>query len=175
MEVTSGSTNEPAGSSSPPTAAGAVASSERSLHEVQLSLAVQYARLNELNAITARAATDTIGIVAAGQAYAEMRQALADMGLRSAESHSPPIRSIPSTVWFASSSTRICRLRIALGLNPSAPIARTSRWRGPSMCTNVRNPWPDSTWVRARASASGVFRNARGSLIHRPIGAFDRQ
>lgn len=66
-----------------PAAAIAVAA-EKNLHQVRLPLVLQYARLNGLNAITARSNRDRIGIMAAGQAYAEVRQALAGLGLQTA-------------------------------------------------------------------------------------------
>lgn len=66
-----------------PAAATAVAA-EQNLHRIRLPLVVQYARLNGLNTVTAHSDRDRIGIVAAGQVYAEVRQALADLGLRTA-------------------------------------------------------------------------------------------
>lgn len=54
---------------------------EQNLHEVRLPLVVSYAKQNRLNEITRRSASDKIGIVAAGQSYLEVCQALADMGL----------------------------------------------------------------------------------------------
>jgi indolepyruvate ferredoxin oxidoreductase len=57
---------------------------ERSLREVRLPLVLEYARLNRLNR-TVGAPGDRIGVVAAGQTYLEVRQALSDMGLASEE------------------------------------------------------------------------------------------
>ncbi|MFJ9713230.1 indolepyruvate ferredoxin oxidoreductase family protein [Streptomyces sp. NPDC101234] len=54
---------------------------EQNLHQVRLPLVQEYARLNGLNRIVARGPQDRIGIVATGEPYLELRQALADMGL----------------------------------------------------------------------------------------------
>lgn len=54
---------------------------EQNLHQVRIPLAVEYARLNGLNRVTQSGPADRIGIVAVGQPYLELRQALAEMGL----------------------------------------------------------------------------------------------
>ncbi|NEB04185.1 indolepyruvate ferredoxin oxidoreductase family protein [Streptomyces sp. SID13726] len=54
---------------------------EQNLHQVRMPLVLEYARLNGLNRIVARGPQDRIGIVATGEPYLEVRQALADMGL----------------------------------------------------------------------------------------------
>ena len=62
-------------------AAASAVDAERNLLQVRLPLALEYARLNRLNNITARGERDTIGIIVAGELYGEMRQALSDMGM----------------------------------------------------------------------------------------------
>ncbi|MCW0213119.1 MAG: indolepyruvate ferredoxin oxidoreductase family protein [Pseudonocardia sp.] len=54
---------------------------ERSLHEIRLPRAAEYARLNGLNTITRRGPQDRIGILAAGKTYLDVREALRMTGL----------------------------------------------------------------------------------------------
>jgi indolepyruvate ferredoxin oxidoreductase len=54
---------------------------ERTLREVRLGLAKRYARLNGLNAIVEPGVNARVGIVAAGTAYYQLRQALLEHGL----------------------------------------------------------------------------------------------
>ncbi|WP_207844319.1 indolepyruvate ferredoxin oxidoreductase family protein [Williamsia soli] len=68
-------------------AAASAVAAEQTFHQVRLPLVLEYARLNGLNAITARGDKDRVGIIAAGQAYAEVRQALANYGIRSARDY----------------------------------------------------------------------------------------
>jgi indolepyruvate ferredoxin oxidoreductase len=58
---------------------------ERSLHEVRLPRALEYARLNGLNTITRSGPGDRIGIVAAGKTYLDLREALSVLGLEENE------------------------------------------------------------------------------------------
>lgn len=55
---------------------------EREIYEVRYPLSIEYARLNRLNRVTAGANDATIGIVASGITYAEVRAALRKLGLR---------------------------------------------------------------------------------------------
>jgi indolepyruvate ferredoxin oxidoreductase len=55
---------------------------EREFHEVRLELARKYGELNGLNRISLRGPHDWIGIVASGNTYHEMREALHVLGLR---------------------------------------------------------------------------------------------
>ncbi|KUH67488.1 2-oxoacid ferredoxin oxidoreductase [Mycolicibacterium novocastrense] len=54
---------------------------ERSLHDVRIPRALEYARLNALNNIVQRTSSDRIGILAAGKTYLDVREALRAMGL----------------------------------------------------------------------------------------------
>src|SRR3954467_14035887 len=54
---------------------------ERTLSEVRLELATQYARLNDLNRITHDAPDARLGVVVAGAAYHDLLQALEDLGI----------------------------------------------------------------------------------------------
>ncbi|WP_285493474.1 indolepyruvate ferredoxin oxidoreductase family protein [Actinomadura sp. NBRC 104425] len=54
---------------------------ERGLHEVRLPLALEYIRASGLNRIVHRGDRDRIGIVTAGKAYLDVRQALRILGL----------------------------------------------------------------------------------------------
>src|SRR5262249_28114931 len=54
---------------------------ERHLYEERFPAAFAYARANQLNAIVQRGRRDRLGVVAAGKAYADVRQALYDLGL----------------------------------------------------------------------------------------------
>src|SRR5262249_60736487 len=54
---------------------------ERHLYEERFPAAFAYARANQLNAIVRRGRRDRLGVVAAGKAYADVRQALYDLGL----------------------------------------------------------------------------------------------
>ncbi|TNC26938.1 indolepyruvate ferredoxin oxidoreductase family protein [Amycolatopsis alkalitolerans] len=54
---------------------------EQSLHEVRLPLAVEYLRAAGINRIVRRSDGDRIGIVAAGKAYLDLRQALRTLGI----------------------------------------------------------------------------------------------
>src|SRR3954463_12343662 len=55
---------------------------ERSLFDVRLAIAREYAALNQLNPITVPTRDAPLGIVAAGKVYYELVQALRDLGLR---------------------------------------------------------------------------------------------
>jgi indolepyruvate ferredoxin oxidoreductase len=55
---------------------------ERSLFDVRLGIAQQYASLNQLNPISLPTRDARLGIVAAGRVYYELVQALRDLGLR---------------------------------------------------------------------------------------------
>src|SRR5947199_5045485 len=55
---------------------------ERSLFDVRLAIAREYAALNQLNPITVPTPGARLGIVAAGKVYYELVQALRDLGLR---------------------------------------------------------------------------------------------
>ena len=52
---------------------------------------------------------------------------------------------------------------MAFGRNQSAPMARTLRWCGSSMCTRVRMPMPASIWALKVSSTSAVANSGRGS------------
>ncbi|MFJ4815028.1 indolepyruvate ferredoxin oxidoreductase family protein [Streptomyces sp. NPDC088801] len=54
---------------------------ERSLHEVRLPRAVEYARLNGLNRVVQRGPSDRIGILTSGKTYLDVREALRIIGL----------------------------------------------------------------------------------------------
>lgn len=54
---------------------------ERDLHRVRLELARRYAAVNGLNRIAVRSADDTIGVIAAGKTWLDLRQALRILGL----------------------------------------------------------------------------------------------
>ncbi|QEC46512.1 indolepyruvate ferredoxin oxidoreductase family protein [Baekduia soli] len=54
---------------------------EHSLVHARLPAAIAYARANGLNRITQSAPGDTLGIVAAGKTYVDLRQAMADLGV----------------------------------------------------------------------------------------------
>ncbi len=54
---------------------------ERTLHNARLELARRYAEENRLNRITVSGPNDWLGIVAAGKTYADLRQALDELGL----------------------------------------------------------------------------------------------
>ena len=54
---------------------------ERQIHELRLPLALEYARLNELNRIAVASPGAWIGVVAAGRTYHDLRQALQELGL----------------------------------------------------------------------------------------------
>ncbi|MEZ5224467.1 MAG: indolepyruvate ferredoxin oxidoreductase family protein [Ilumatobacteraceae bacterium] len=56
---------------------------ERELHGARLEMARRYGAANGLNAVTVRGPHDWIGLVAAGAAYGETREALRLLGLRS--------------------------------------------------------------------------------------------
>jgi indolepyruvate ferredoxin oxidoreductase len=56
---------------------------EREIYEVRYPLAVEYARINRLNAVTVGTASDWIGILASGITYREVREALDRLGLSS--------------------------------------------------------------------------------------------
>ena len=58
---------------------------ERSLHEVRLPRALEYARLNGLNTIVRSGPGDRIGIIAAGKTYLDLREALSVLGLEENE------------------------------------------------------------------------------------------
>ena len=58
---------------------------ERSLFEVRIPRAIEYARANELNRVTLSGPDDWLGIAAPGKSYFEVRQAFSDMGLDEAE------------------------------------------------------------------------------------------
>ena len=55
---------------------------EREFHDVRLALAREYAVLNHLNTIPVRGPADWVGIVATGQTYNQMVEALRLLGLR---------------------------------------------------------------------------------------------
>src|SRR4051812_48911054 len=55
---------------------------ERSLFDVRLAIAREYAALNQLNPITVPTRDAHLGIVAAGKVYYELVQALRDLGVR---------------------------------------------------------------------------------------------
>ena len=54
---------------------------ERSLYEVRLPRAMEYARVNQLDRTMCRTADDRIGIVASGKTYLDLREALDRLGL----------------------------------------------------------------------------------------------
>jgi indolepyruvate ferredoxin oxidoreductase len=54
---------------------------ERDIYRARLEIARRYARANELNQIPVRGPNDTIGLVAAGKNWLDLRQALALLGL----------------------------------------------------------------------------------------------
>ncbi|KOG16914.1 hypothetical protein [Streptomyces viridochromogenes] len=54
---------------------------ERSLHEVRLPRAVEYARLNRLNHVVQRGSSDRIGILTSGKTYLDVREAPRMIGL----------------------------------------------------------------------------------------------
>ncbi|HZQ37534.1 MAG TPA: 2-oxoacid ferredoxin oxidoreductase, partial [Dehalococcoidia bacterium] len=54
---------------------------ERTLHYARLELARRYAEENRLNRVTVSGPNDWLGIVAAGKTYADLRQALDELGL----------------------------------------------------------------------------------------------
>ncbi|MEU0452973.1 indolepyruvate ferredoxin oxidoreductase family protein [Streptomyces sp. NPDC006129] len=54
---------------------------ERSLHDVRLPRAVEYARLNGLNRVVQRGPSDNIGILTSGKTYLDVREALRLIGL----------------------------------------------------------------------------------------------
>lgn len=54
---------------------------ERSLHDVRIPRALEYARLNMLNRVVQRGPADRIGIVASGKTYLDVREALRIIGL----------------------------------------------------------------------------------------------
>ena len=54
---------------------------ERSLFEVRLPRALEYARANGLNKVVVSGAQDRIGLIAAGKTYLDLREALARLGL----------------------------------------------------------------------------------------------
>jgi indolepyruvate ferredoxin oxidoreductase len=58
---------------------------ERSLFGVRMQIAREYARLNGLNRVEVDPADAWIGILAAGKTYADVRQALAELGLDDTE------------------------------------------------------------------------------------------
>ena len=58
---------------------------ERDIHEIRSVVAAEYGRLNRINTIPVRTDSDWIGIVAAGHSYFEVMEALALLGLRSAD------------------------------------------------------------------------------------------
>src|SRR5205085_2351316 len=55
--------------------------SERTLLNIRLDIAREYARLNHLNTIELPTKDAWLGIVAAGKTYRDLRQALNDLGL----------------------------------------------------------------------------------------------
>ena len=54
---------------------------ERTLHSIRLELAREYARLNPVNSVVLRSAHPRLGLIAAGAAYCDMREALSLLGL----------------------------------------------------------------------------------------------
>ncbi|KOG24351.1 indolepyruvate ferredoxin oxidoreductase family protein [Streptomyces viridochromogenes] len=54
---------------------------ERSLHDVRLPRAVEYARLNGLNRLVQRGPSDRLGILTSGKTYLDVREALRIIGL----------------------------------------------------------------------------------------------
>ncbi|MFI9172434.1 indolepyruvate ferredoxin oxidoreductase family protein [Streptomyces lincolnensis] len=54
---------------------------ERSLHDIRLPRAVEYARLNRLNRLVQRGPSDKIGILTSGKTYLDVREALRIIGL----------------------------------------------------------------------------------------------
>jgi len=56
---------------------------EREIYSVRFPLAIEYVRLNRLNDVTVGATDATVGIIASGITYGEVREALRTLGLRS--------------------------------------------------------------------------------------------
>ena len=73
---------------------------ERDLHRARLEITRRYAAANGINQIRVRTAGDTIGIIAAGKTWFDLRQALAALGLDDAELRRRGIRLLKlGMVW----------------------------------------------------------------------------
>ncbi|MGW6455466.1 indolepyruvate ferredoxin oxidoreductase family protein [Streptomyces sp. NPDC055078] len=73
---------------------------ERDLHRIRLELARRYTAANRLNTIPVRSTDDTIGIVASGKTWLDLRQALTALGLDDTELRRRGIRLLKlGMVW----------------------------------------------------------------------------
>ena len=73
---------------------------ERTLHTARIELARRYARDNRLNQMTVNPANAWLGILAAGKTYFDVRQALDELGLTSAELERRGIRLLKMAMLF---------------------------------------------------------------------------
>ena len=65
---------------------------EKELYERRIPAAIQFIAANEINRITVSSTTDSVGLVASGRTYVELRQALLEIGLNDAELISRGVR-----------------------------------------------------------------------------------
>ena len=68
---------------------------EKELYERRIPAAIQFIAANEINRITVSSANDSVGLVASGRTFVELRQALLERGLNDAalEDSNVPHRS----------------------------------------------------------------------------------
>ncbi len=65
---------------------------EKELYERRIPAAIQFIAANDINRITVSTPADTVGIVASGRTYVELRQALLEIGMNDGELSSRGIR-----------------------------------------------------------------------------------
>jgi len=65
---------------------------EKELYECRIPAAIQFIAANEINRITVSSTTDSVGLVASGRTYVELRQALLEIGLNDAALTSRGVR-----------------------------------------------------------------------------------
>ncbi len=87
---------------------------ERTLHYARLELARRYGEENRLNRVTVAGPDDWLGIVAAGKTYADVRQALEELGLDEAALNRYGVRLFKVGMLFP--FTREAARRFAAGL-----------------------------------------------------------
>ncbi len=116
---------------------------EREIFEIRIPLAIEYARLNDLNPVTVGPTDAWIGIVSAGITYREVREALHRLGLR-------------TDAEVASAGIRLLHLQMP---SPFDPEAITRFARGLTEIVVVEEKRPE---------IEGAIRDALYGGTHRP-------
>lgn len=117
---------------------------ERSLHDIRLPRAVEYARLNGLNRVVQRGPSDKIGILTSGKTYLDVREALRIIGLTDTDLARYGIRILKLGMIFPSNAMPSSTSRtVSTSWSSSRRNGRSSK--PPSRRPSTADPTPRSS------------------------------